>query len=151
MLIQLLIKLMKNQLFIMNHINFLTSPIDVQNVEYVTPKTPFILKRMDLPIIKKIKYENEHKKFVEDFVLKKNKRLKIVDDKVISVFKSVDDKKINVLSFENPNFLGENNDYLLPKNSQKSENIKEFYRMLNNKNLKSNKMRQQPLMKNEGS
>jgi len=135
----------------MNHINFLTSPIDVQNVEYVTPKTPFILKRMDLPIIKKIKYENEHKKFVEDFVLKKNKRLKIVDDKVISVFKSVDDKKINVLSFENPNFLGENNDYLLPKNSQKSENIKEFYRMLNNKNLKSNKMRQQPLMKNEGS
>jgi len=121
-----------------------------ESVEYVNLRSPFKLKRIDLPIIKRIKYETEHKKNVENFILKKQKKLKLIDEKVLPIFKSVDNKKIKIDGFENPNFLGENNDYLLPKNSLKSEHIKEFYKMLHNKKMRGNKIRSH-IFSNENS
>jgi CRP-like cAMP-binding protein len=128
----------------------LTSPVQTnESFDFVSPKSPFKLKRSDIPIIKKIKFEAEHKKNLENLFLKKNKKTKFIDDKILSIFQAVDDKRIKILNFENPNFLGENNDYLLPRNSLKSENIKEFYRMIHNKKIKGNKLKQQ-LLNNEG-
>lgn len=127
----------------------LTSPLKTnESINFVHPRSPFKLKRIDLPIIKKYKYEAEHKKNLENYILKKNKKIKIIDDKIFPIFKSVDDKRIGVSNFGNPNFLGENNDYLRPRNSLKSEHIKDFYKMLQNKKIKGNKLKHQ-LLSNE--
>jgi len=129
--------------FSLNNI-MLTCPVQTnESVDFVTPMSSFKPKRLDLPIIKKIKYEAEHKKNLENFILKKTKKEKLFDNKILPFFKSMEDKRIKISNFENQNFLGENNDYLLAKNSIKSDHIKEFYKMLQNKKIKGNKFRQQ--------